>query len=403
MNEQLNEAPCGYLTLSEEDTILSVNQTLLKILGYNLDQLKGQHINCILSASAILFHQLYLVPLIKLENHIEEIYISLKSVDDEEIPVLLNAVRRERNGRPIIECVVIPMRKRNELENELLIAKKEAEKALNARNKAYSDLENAHETMIMQQDKLIELNEKNEKYKVDTEREMDLAKKIQEALLTVPIINEHLEIQAYYKGANQLSGDLYGFYQIDAQRYGLILLDVMGHGLSSALLTMSLHSIFQRLILKGSEVRTVMKELDDHLHSLFKNTSETFHYCTAVYLLIDTDKREINYINAGHPSVLLQDINGKQYHLRSNRPPLGMFEDMIFKTNTLTYNKDSKLCLYTDGVEEPLGSDRLCSLLKTYSAAPLSKLKGEIIQSLRNEEDTDQRKDDQCLILVKLK
>ncbi|MBT2603794.1 PAS domain-containing protein [Bacillus sp. ISL-53] len=68
MNEQLNEAPCGYLTLSEEDTILSVNQTLLKLLGYNLDQLKGQHINFILSASAILFHQLYLVPLIKLEH-----------------------------------------------------------------------------------------------------------------------------------------------------------------------------------------------------------------------------------------------------------------------------------------------------------------------------------------------
>ncbi|WP_375088823.1 PP2C family protein-serine/threonine phosphatase [Peribacillus sp. RS7] len=403
MNEQLNEAPCGYLTLSEEDTILSVNQTLLKILGYNLDQLKEQHINFILSASAILFHQLYLVPLIRLENHIEEIYISLKSVDDEEIPVLLNAVRRERDGRTIIECVVIPMRKRNELENELLLAKKEAVTALNARNKAYSDLENAHETMKMQKDKLIELNETNEKYKVDTEREMEFAKKIQETLLTVPIINEHLEIQAYYKGANQLSGDIYGFYQMDARRYGLILLDVMGHGLSSALITMSLHSIFQRLILKGSEVRTVMKELDDHLHSLFKNTSETSHYCTAVYLLIDTDKREIKYINAGHPSVLLQDINGKQYHLRSNRPPLGMFEDITFKTNTLTYNKDSKLCLYTDGVEEPLGSDRLCSLLKTYSAAPISTLKEEIIHSLRNEEGTDQRKDDQCLILVNLK
>ncbi|KRF51998.1 phosphoserine phosphatase [Bacillus sp. Soil745] len=403
MNEQLNEAPCGYLTLSEEDDILSVNLTLLKLLGYNLDQLQGQPINYILSASAILFHQLYLVPLIKLENQIEEIYISLKSVDDEEIPVLLNAVQRERDGRTIIECVVIPMRKRNELENELLIAKKEAETALNARNKAYADLEIAHETMKMQKNKLIELNEKNEKFKVDTERELGLAKKIQETLLPVPIINEHLEIQAYYKGSNQLSGDIYGFYQIDPQRYGLILLDVMGHGLSSALITMSLHSIFEKLILKGSEVKTVMKELDDHLHSLFKNTSKSSHYCTAVYLLIDTDKREINYINAGHPSVLLQDINGKQYELRSNRPPLGMFEDILFKTNTVTYNKESMLCLYTDGVEEPIGSDRLCSLLKTYSAAPLSTLKEEVIQSLRYEEDTLQRKDDQCLILVKLK
>ncbi|MFJ7754656.1 SpoIIE family protein phosphatase [Peribacillus muralis] len=403
MNEQLNEAPCGYMTLSEVDTILSVNQTLLKILGYNHEQLEGQHINSILSASAILFHQLYLVPLIKLENHIEEIYISLKTVDDEEIPVLLNAVRRVRDGRTVIECVVIPMHKRNELENELLLAKKEAMNALNAKNEAYSDLENAHETVTMQKEKLIELNEKNERYKIDTEREMELAKKIQEALLPVASLNDQLEIQAYYKGANQLSGDLYGYYQIDEKRFGLILLDVMGHGLSSALITMSLHSIFQRLILKGSEVGTVMKELDDHLHSLFKNTSETSHYyCTAVYLLIDTDKREINYMNAGHPPVLLQDLNGKQYQLRSNRPPLGMFEDIIFKTSSITYNKDSRLILYTDGVEEPLGSDRLFSLIKNDSTAPLSTLKKEIITSLRSQENMDQRKDDQCLILVHL-
>ncbi|KWW21916.1 phosphoserine phosphatase [Peribacillus simplex] len=402
MNEQLNEAPCGFFTLSEEDTILSVNQTLLKILGHGHEEMEGQHINFILSASAILFHQLYLVPLIKLENHIEEIYISLKSADGEEIPVLLNAVRRERDGRTIIECVVILMRKRNELENELLLAKKEAMTALHAKNMAYADLENAHETVKMQKEKLIELNGKNEKYKMETEREMELAKKIQEALLPVPISNEHLEIQAYYKGANQLSGDLYGFYQIDAHRFGLILLDVMGHGLSSALITMSLHSIFQRLILKGSEVGAVMKELDDLLHSLFNNTSETSYYCTAVYLLIDTDKKEIRYINAGHPPVVLQDVNGTQYHLHSNRPPLGMFEGISFTTTAITYNKDSSLFLYTDGVEEPLGSDQLCSLIKNHSKAPLSTLKQEIMESLRNGKNLDSCKDDQCFILVKL-
>ncbi|WP_285767404.1 SpoIIE family protein phosphatase [Peribacillus sp. SI8-4] len=402
MNEQLNDAPCGFLTLSEEDAILSINRTLLKILGYDHEQLEGKHFNFILSASAILFHQLYLVPLIKLENHIEEIYISLKAADGEEIPVLLNAVRRVRVGSSVIECVVIPMRKRNELENELLLAKKEAMTALHAKNEAYSDLEKAHEMVKMQKEELIEVNGKNEKYKMETEREMELAKKIQEALLPVPISNEHLDIQAYYKGANQLSGDLYGYYQIDDRRFGLILLDVMGHGLSSALITMSLHSIFQRLILKGSEVETVMKELDDILHSLFRNTSETSYYCTGVYLLIDTDKKEISYINAGHPPVILQDMNGKQYHLQSNRPPLGMFEGISFKTNAITYNKDSFLFLYTDGVEEPIGPDQLCTLIKNHSTAPLSTLKQEIINSLRVEENNDSYKDDQCFILVKL-
>lgn len=403
MDEQLNEAPCGFLTLSEEGIILSINQTLLKALEYESGKLNGQHIHSILTVPARLFYQLYLVPLIKLENQLEEIYISLRSFHGEEIPVLVNAVKRSREGKTVIECILIPMRRRSEYENELLIAKKEAESALVAKNKAHADLEAALKTLKTQKDQLIEMNEKNEKYKADTERELKLARKIQETSLTGPIVNEYIEIQSYYKASRELSGDIYGFYQIDRHRYGIILLDVMGHGISSALITMSLHSLFQRLISKGAAADTVMTELDHHLHTLFHNNSEAWHYCTAIYLLIDTRKQEINYINAGHPPAFLLDLDGQQYQLRSTTPPIGAFEGTLFKTNTITYRRGSRLLLYTDGVEEPLGSDHLCSLLQAYSSAPLSTLKGEITQALMNKEDTYRQKDDHCLILVDLK
>jgi phosphoserine phosphatase RsbU/P len=215
MDEQLNHAPCGFLTMSEQGIILSINQTLLKALDYNVDQLIGQHINTLLTVSSRLFYQLYFFPLIKVKGHVEEMYISLESQKGEEIPVLLNAVQRSRNNQTVFECVLIRMQQRNEYENELLMAKKEAENALEAMNKANEELEITLKRLHAKQHLLLQLNEQNQKYKMETEKELELARKIQETSLSDPINNESLQIEAYYKASSKLSGDLYGFYQID--------------------------------------------------------------------------------------------------------------------------------------------------------------------------------------------
>jgi phosphoserine phosphatase RsbU/P len=400
MDEQLNHAPCGFLAMSEDGIILLINQTLLKLLGYN--NLSGQHINSILTTPSRLFFQFYFFPLLILENHVEEIYISLKANNGEEVPVLINASRKKIEDSTNIECILIPMRKRNEYENELLIAKKEAESALMAKHNAIEELEIALKTLETQKEELLKLNKQNHKFKIDTKRELELARKIQLTSLTIPIQNEHIEMETYYKASKELSGDIYGVYQLDPHRYGIILLDVMGHGISSALITMSLHALFHRLIIEGLTVDKVMKELDNHLHELFHNNEDTRHYCTAIFLLIDTDKQKIDYINAGHPSALWQDVNGTQFELHSTTPPLGLLEGVSFETQTLLYTNGGRLLLYTDGID-PLDSDYLRSLLMKNASLPLSKFKEKIIQSLKNDESVKLKSDDQCFIIADLK
>jgi sigma-B regulation protein RsbU (phosphoserine phosphatase) len=403
MDEQLNYAPCGFLSLSEDGIILSMNQTLLKILNYNFDQLRGNHINSILTVPGQLFHQLYFVPLVKLEKQIEEMHISLESSNGEEIPVIINALPKKRTGKMVIDCVLIPMRKRSAYENELLTAKKEAEATLLDKHKTNTDLEITLKKLKDKQEELLELNKQNQIYKINTEKELELARKIQITSLTDPIVNEKIQIESFYEASNELSGDIYGFYQIDQHRYGIIILDVMGHGISSALITMSLHSLFQRLISKGVNTEAVMKELDHHLHSLFQNNGDAWHYCTAINLLIDTDKQKIDYINAGHPPAFWQDPNGELDQLDSSTPPIGTFEGIVFKTNTFTYTNGGRLLLYTDGVTDPLGSEHLCTLLIENSSMPAAKLKDKIIQSLDNQKEDYHKSDDQCFIIVDLK
>ncbi|MDM5358752.1 SpoIIE family protein phosphatase [Peribacillus sp. RS7] len=403
MNEQLNHAPCGFVTLSKEGILLSINQTLVQLLGYSSEQLVGHHINVILAKSARLFIQLYFFPLVTVQHRIEEMYLSLTNVSGEEIPVLINATLSQDTDNQVITCVVIPMQRRIEYVNQLIISKKLAEDALKETSEANSKLEKALKDLEENQQKLLEVNKQNEKFKRDTHNELKLAKKIQERSLPETISDDHIEIESYYFASRELSGDIYGCYQINKHRYGIILLDVMGHGISSALITMSLQSLFQRLITKGAATNVVIKELDDHLHTLFHNNQDSWHYCTAIYLIIDTDKQTIEYTNSGHPPAIFQNSAGNQLELRATSPPIGTFEGIQFKIETFNYDKGSKILLYTDGVSEPLGFHRLGSLLMEHSSDSLIGLKEKILQSLQNEGEEKFKNDDQCFILIDLK
>ncbi|MCA0986493.1 SpoIIE family protein phosphatase [Guptibacillus algicola] len=400
MEDRFNFAPCGFLTLSEEGTILSANQTLLQLLGYELEQLMGENVNIILTVPARVFYQFYFVPIIKTGKPVEEMYFSLKSLDGVEIPVLINAVLRK--GTREIDCVLVPMHKRNEYENELLIARKKAESALLEKRKANEKLEIALKELETKQAELMNLNEENQTFKTETKKELHLAKIIQEASLTSPIKNDFIQIESYYEASSDLSGDMFGVYQINPHQYGIIILDVMGHGISSSLITMSLQSVFQRLISKGVSPDFLMKELDNHLHGLFQNNEETWHYCTVIYLLINTFNQTVHYLNAGHPPALWQHNTYEQYELSSTCPPIGTFSNMNFDYETFNYEKGDRLLLYTDGVIDPYDSHYLSALLKRYPTVPLPVLKEKLLQ-LVEEQATYHQEDDKCFILIDLK
>ncbi|WP_053367894.1 SpoIIE family protein phosphatase [Bacillus sp. FJAT-27245] len=402
MDELIDNAPCGFMTLTKEGKILSINKTLLNLLQYPSSELLiGKHFNVALSTSAQIFIQLYLFPLIKAKHYVEEIYLSLLTENGEEIPILLNASLQKNNE---VICVIVPMRNRNALEDELINARKTAEAAYHEKEKALLELEVVLKSLEGKQQELLEANQINAKFKLDTERELQLAKTIQETALTKNIVNDNIKILAYYHASKSLSGDIYGFYQIASQKYGIILLDVMGHGISSALITMSLQSLFQKLISQGVAPEMVMGELDQYLHELFKDNQNAWHYCTAIYLTIDTRTKTVEYINAGHPPAILQEENGTQREFLATSPPLGTFENISFTSRTLHYTRGTRILLYTDGVSEAFELNSLSSLLQESLCSPLAKTKDYIQKALENKESNyiKYNNDDQCFILIEM-
>jgi anti-anti-sigma regulatory factor len=140
MDELLNNAPCGFLSLADDGRLLAVNATLLGWLGYEEGELTGRHFEALLPAGGRIFYQTHFFPLLKLHGRAEEVYLSLRARAGGDVPVLANAARRERGGSAANDCVFVPMRQRRRFEDELLAAKREAEAANRLKDELIEEL-----------------------------------------------------------------------------------------------------------------------------------------------------------------------------------------------------------------------------------------------------------------------
>lgn len=138
MDSLLNDAPCGFFAFTDDGSVVDVNRTLAGMLGYTPGQIAGGHVERLLPAGGRIFYHTYLLPLLKMQGMVEEIYVALRTRDGDEVPVLLNGARTERGGRTVNECVCLRMIRRNEYEDQLLQARRLAEESSAAKAKFLS-------------------------------------------------------------------------------------------------------------------------------------------------------------------------------------------------------------------------------------------------------------------------
>ncbi len=99
--------------------------------------------------------------------------------------------------------------------------------------------------------------------------DLELAKQIQTKVMSIPLRNDSIEIHGMYSPSQRLGGDLYKWYHIDQDQYGVILLDVMGHGIASALISMSVHSLLRGIITRCVDPVNVILELNKQVKEMY--------------------------------------------------------------------------------------------------------------------------------------
>lgn len=233
--------------------------------------------------------------------------------------------------------------------------------------------------------------------------ELELAKKVQQSVLTPPVHRDQIAIDALYQPSEQLSGDLYCWFPIDEHRYGIIILDVMGHGVSASLVIMSIRALLRGLITRVVDPVHVIQELNQHISNLFKDGEQPMvTYVTGIYLVIDTMNRTIEYVNAGHPVGFFQTENQIRL-LDAGGIPLGVLSDASLNKEVIQYDLPCRIFLYTDGLVETLDSSPIQSKAKLEQILAANRKKDHpaLFESiLANKTKPEQTADDICMISI---
>ncbi|MCC2458118.1 SpoIIE family protein phosphatase [Bacillus cereus] len=231
--------------------------------------------------------------------------------------------------------------------------------------------------------------------------ELDLATQVQRNLLSSPLREDHIKIEASYLPSFKLAGDMYYWYKIDENRYGIILLDVMGHGVSASLVCMFISSVLRETIKCLIDPELVIKELNKYMTLLHNENDNIPYYFTAIYLVVNTEDRTVEYVNAGHPSgyVLVDETNVVE--LDRGSCAVGFFDEIKVKKTVIPFEKNVQILLFTDGVLEAIANDEFESeeKLRTFTERKWGDLEGEI-EGFYKEEQKKAQSDDMCLIMI---
>jgi phosphoserine phosphatase RsbU/P len=154
---------------------------------------------------------------------------------------------------------------------------------------------------------------------------------------------------ARYVPQDVIGGDYCAVARLDADRFGFLLADVMGHGVPAALYTMYLSSLWvshQHLISRPTEFA---QAVNDRLRLL---TGEDESFAAAVCGVFDLAKGELRIVGCGGPPPLLVRDGGQWEYPEVSGLPLGMMEGITYDEAVLPIGRGDCVLLFTDGAVE---------------------------------------------------
>ena len=211
------------------------------------------------------------------------------------------------------------------------------------------------------------------------EQELAKAREIQEGLLPkkIPQI-KGLEVTGTWQPASTVGGDYFDVLKFGEKKIGVCIGDVVGKGISAALLMANLQASFRAFASEEVSPSTLVSKLNE----VISNNIAPDKFVTFWYGTIDADENRLTYASAGHWPPILFHKSGEGIPLRGvGGTPLGIVADWKYEEGVFPLSSGDRLVLYTDGLTEAMNSDQqefgerrlleLCSTNIALSAAEL--------------------------------
>lgn len=247
----------------------------------------------------------------------------------------------------------------------------------------------AGERIIRLERTLASRNEELSKANGRMKRDLEAAARAQQDLLPRDLPDTlKAKFAWHYKPCDELGGDIFNVLPLDDRHIALYLIDVSGHGVPAALLSVSLSrvlttrdasaSILVDQAADGALSITPPHDVAGHLNRQFPMDSNSDHYFTMIFAVLDTETRTLSYANAGHPEPILLRRGQEPRGLPSGSFPVGIVKDAEFEGASIQLEPGDRIFFYSDGIteanndsQEMLMDEGLLKLIEEHRAAGL--------------------------------
>jgi len=193
---------------------------------------------------------------------------------------------------------------------------------------------------------LLERNEVAKRLDAELAAAADYVKK----LLPKPISGDVLSTDWRFVPSASLGGDFFGYHWLDEDHFIVYLLDVCGHGIGAALLSVSAINVIRSQTLPNTDFRRPDQVLTG-LNEAFQMANHNGMYFTIWYGVYNKRSRMLVYASAGHPPALLVGSGGTKT-LRTPNMIVGAFEKMAYQSDSIEIESQSRLYVFSDGAYE---------------------------------------------------
>jgi PAS domain S-box-containing protein len=258
------------------------------------------------------------------------------------------------------------------------------------------------------EESLRDANAQLERRAEEIDRELALASSVQESLAPQPFHWGRLVVETYYKPVRTIGGDFGLVVPHNGTHLDLLICDVSGHGISSALLANRIYTETVSLLRHGMEPDEMFRTLNRFVLEQIGISGFMF---TMAEARLDQAGRQLIYAGAGHPPALLISPHGELRLLEPCGTVLGVFEDAVPQDGSQAFKLSAgdRLMLYSDGLievwnreDEMLGVKGLEKIARSAAALPLPAMRQAIIERV-NSYSAGPVHDDITLILVEVR
>ncbi|MBV5326023.1 MAG: SpoIIE family protein phosphatase [Chlorobium sp.] len=276
-------------------------------------------------------------------------------------------------------------------------------------------IESVHHTVVIARDITARVEAERSRERYDS-MQKELESEIERKLLQSPVPEtlQGVSISRLMIPSGHLDGDFTDFIVYNSRHADIIIGDVMGHGIQSALVGAGIKALFLKAIAQKKRLYGELPDLTgvvSSVHDLcIHELMALGTFATLLFLRLDLEAGELSLIDCGHPPVLhFNDATGTISMLKGEQLPIGMIERQDYLTVSASISENDLLVFYSDGITESFspdgrmfGIERLVELVINYHDLPAEALIEHIKEGVSSFAGRDTFDDDVTCIVIRI-